>query len=102
MVNSEQIEQALASNPILVTALNRVIGYEQGTAITKQAYAEKRPLLEVALEVTGMDETELKRLLDPQRLTGKETTLSFDMDSKMPELSTRYILRLLFHTRGEP
>ncbi|RDE24631.1 class II fumarate hydratase [Motiliproteus coralliicola] len=73
VVNSEQIDQALASNPILVTALNRVIGYEQGAAIAKQAYAEKRPLLEVALEVTGMDEAELKRLLDPQRLTGKKT-----------------------------
>ena len=46
-----------------------MIGYEQGAAIAKQAYTEHRPLLEVATEVTGMDEAELRRLLDPAVLT---------------------------------
>ncbi|UCE88332.1 MAG: class II fumarate hydratase, partial [Pseudomonadota bacterium] len=69
-VNDAAIAAALQRNPILVTALNHVIGYEQGAAIAKQAYAERRPLLEVAMEVTGMDEAELRRLLDPAALTG--------------------------------
>lgn len=72
VVNLDRIDQTLCRNPVLVTALNRVIGYEQGAAIAKQAYAEKRPVLEVAQEVTGMDEAQLKRLLDPRRLTGHD------------------------------
>lgn len=73
VVNSERVDAALARNPILVTALNSLIGYEQGAAIAKQAYAENRPVLEVAREVTGLDETQLKILLDPHRLTGVES-----------------------------
>ena len=61
----ERLHEALAHNPILVTALNPVIGYEQGAAIAKQAYREGRPVLEVAMEVTGMSEQALRPLLDP-------------------------------------
>lgn len=68
-VNEENISRALDRNPILVTALNRVIGYEQGAAIAKKAYAENRPVMEVALEMTDLSEEELRRLLDPARLT---------------------------------
>ncbi len=69
-VNREQLGQALARNPILVTALNPVIGYEKAAAIAKRAYAEGRPILEVALEMTDLPEDELKRLLDPGTMTG--------------------------------
>lgn len=68
-VNTEQLNQALARNPILVTALNELIGYDKGAAIAKQAYAEKRSIIDVAVEHTGMARTELERLLDPRRLT---------------------------------
>jgi len=68
-VNDEQLEQALAKNPILVTALNPVIGYNLAAKIAKQAYQDKRPILEVALAMTDLSEAELKRLLDPQQLT---------------------------------
>ncbi len=67
-VNRDNINQALSRNPILVTALNRVIGYEKGAAIAKKAYAENRPVMEVALEMTELDENELQRLLDPAKL----------------------------------
>jgi len=67
-VNEQRIREVLARNPILVTALNSVIGYEQGAAIAKRAYAEGRPVIEVAREMTGLDEEELRRLLDPARL----------------------------------
>jgi len=67
-VNHDKINQALSRNPILVTALNRVIGYEKGAAIAKKAYAENRPVMEVALEMTELDENELHRLLDPAKL----------------------------------
>jgi fumarate hydratase, class II len=68
-VNRGRLEDALARNPILVTALNPVIGYEKGAAIAKKAYAEGRPILEVAAEMTHLSVDELRRLLDPKTLT---------------------------------
>jgi fumarate hydratase class II len=68
-VNETRINAALDRNPILVTALNPVIGYEQGAKIAKQAYAEGRPIREVAAEQTGLSATELEKLLDPRALT---------------------------------
>ena len=68
-VREDRIAEALARNPILVTALNPVIGYEKGAAAAKQAYREGRPIVEVAAELTGMDRAELEALLDPYKLT---------------------------------
>jgi fumarate hydratase, class II len=68
-VNEERLREALDRNPILVTALNPIIGYEKGAAIAKKAYAEGRPILEVAAQMTHMDSSELSRLLDPLALT---------------------------------
>ncbi len=68
-VNRTRLNDSLARNPILVTALNPVIGYEKGAAIAKRAYAEGRPILEVAAEMTDLGVDELRRLLDPQALT---------------------------------
>ena len=68
-VNDEKLREALDRNPILVTALNAVIGYEKGAAIAKKAYADARPLIEVAREMTDLSEDELRSLLDPARLT---------------------------------
>jgi len=69
VVERARLEEALARNPMLVTALNPVIGYERGAAIARRAYAEQRPVLEVAAEMTGMPRAELARLLDPRALT---------------------------------
>jgi fumarate hydratase class II len=68
-VRTDHIREALDRNPILVTALNPVIGYEKGAATAKQAYKEGRPILDVALETTGLSRKELLRLLDAQALT---------------------------------
>jgi fumarate hydratase class II len=68
-VNRENLENALERNPILVTALNSVVGYEQGAQIAKQAYAEGRPVREVAKELTHLSDEEIARLLDPAALT---------------------------------
>lgn len=68
-VNEAVLQESLERNPILVTALNTVIGYEKGAAIAKQAYAEGRPVIDVAREQTDLSEEELKRLLDPGALT---------------------------------
>jgi fumarate hydratase class II len=68
-VNQENIDRALHMNPILVTALNPVIGYEKGAAVAKKAYAEGRPVKDVAREMTELTDEELDRLLDPAALT---------------------------------
>jgi fumarate hydratase class II len=60
---------ALARNPILVTALNPIIGYEKGAAIAKKAYQEGRSVLDVAGEETDLSREELEKLLDPKAMT---------------------------------
>ncbi|NLO79657.1 MAG: class II fumarate hydratase [Xanthomonadaceae bacterium] len=68
-VNRDRLQDALSRNPILVTALNAVIGYELGARIAKTAYAENRPVIDVAAEMTQLSRQELERLLDPAALT---------------------------------
>ena len=67
-INEENINNALAKNPILVTALNTVIGYELGARIAKTAYAEGRAVIDVAADMTDLSREELEKLLDPKNL----------------------------------
>ena len=69
VVNLDTIQNQLGRNPILVTALNSIIGYEKGAEIAKKAYRENRPIKEVAKEMTNLSDLELNRLLDPKHLT---------------------------------
>lgn len=68
-VNHARLAEALDRNPILVTALNPVIGYEKGAAIAKKAYAEGRSIREMAEKMTNLAPEELAKLLDPTALT---------------------------------
>jgi fumarate hydratase class II len=68
-VNRERLADAVDRNPILVTALNPVIGYEKGAAIAKKAYAEGKPIRDVAEAETSLSRKELDQLLDPTELT---------------------------------
>ncbi len=68
-LRNDVVLAALDRNPILVTALNPVIGYEKAAAIAKRAYKEARPVFDVALEDSGLTAAELRKLLDPAALT---------------------------------
>ena len=68
-VNEGRLQEALERNPILVTALNSLIGYEKGAAIAKKAYAEGKPIREMAQKMTDLKPDELAKLLDPLELT---------------------------------
>ena len=68
-VNQANIAESLSKNPILVTALNRKIGYVKAAAIAKKAYKEQRSIIDVAHEETGISLNELNKLLDPSKLT---------------------------------
>ena len=67
-VNHKNLELSLSKNPILVTALNPIIGYEKAATIAKKAYKENRPIIEVAAEETDLTKAKLKKLLDPSKL----------------------------------
>ena len=68
-IDAGRLAADLARNPILITALVPVLGYERGAAIAKRAYAEGRSILDVAVEMSGLPRAELERLLDPAQLT---------------------------------
>jgi len=68
-VNKDRIAGLVGQNPILVTALNPVIGYDKAAQIAKKAYKEGRPIKEVAAEMTELSKKELDRLLDPGKMT---------------------------------
>jgi fumarate hydratase class II len=68
-VKREAMLELVDKNPIMVTVLNPIIGYEKGAAIAKKAYAQNRKLKEVALEETDLTEEELSVLLDARAMT---------------------------------
>ncbi len=69
VVNEDQIKKALSRNPILVTALNPIIGYLKAAEIAKKAYKERLPVIDVAERETNIPRSELEKLLDPKKLT---------------------------------
>ncbi len=68
-VRQDNLDVALAKNPILVTALNPVIGYLKAAEIAKKAYKQGRAIIDVAEEETNLDRATLERLLNPSLLT---------------------------------
>jgi len=68
-INHAKLEEALDRNPILVTAMNPIIGYEKAAAIAKKAYAQGLSIREAARELTDLSDAELDRLLDAMELT---------------------------------
>ncbi|RMQ43620.1 Fumarate hydratase s II [Pseudomonas cichorii] len=68
-VNEAKLKEALSRNPILVTALNPIIGYQKAAEIAKKAYQQGRPIIDVALENTDLQRSQLEVLLNPEKLT---------------------------------
>jgi fumarate hydratase class II len=69
VVNETNVSESVSKNPILVTALNPIIGYELGAKIAKLAYKQGRPVIDVALEHTDLSREELEKYLNPLKLT---------------------------------
>ena len=68
-VNEEKMLELVDKNPIMVTVLNPIIGYEKGAALAKKAYKEGRRLKDLALEETDLSAAELETLLDAKEMT---------------------------------
>ncbi len=67
-INIGYIAELVEKNPIMVTALNPVIGYDMAAMIAKQAYADGRRVKDVAAEMTDLSPDDLDRILDPASL----------------------------------
>ncbi len=68
-VNRERAEGWLAKNPILVTALNPVIGYQNGAKVAKQSLAENRSILDIVVDNGYMSADEAQKALDARQMT---------------------------------
>ncbi len=68
-VRENNLKEALSKNPILVTALNPIIGYEKAAEVAKAAYKQGKPIVDVAEEMTDLSREELEKLLEPGHLT---------------------------------
>lgn len=69
ILNRERTESWLSRNPILVTALNPIIGYNNGAKVAKLCLAEGKSVKEVVLELGLMTEEELDVALDAYAMT---------------------------------
>jgi fumarate hydratase class II/aspartate ammonia-lyase len=69
-VDEQRTKEHVDSSPsLIVTALAPHIGYDPAAALVKRALAERRSLLDVALEEKILPEADLRRILDPLPMT---------------------------------
>jgi fumarate hydratase, class II len=68
--NRERCAELAAESLSLATALTPRLGYDLATNIVQRAYREKRTLIDVAQEDSGLSEAELMELLDPRKQIG--------------------------------
>ena len=67
--NVEACRDSVERSPSMATALNPLIGYDQAAEIAKRAFKEKRPVRELAREMTRLTPGDIERALDPRRQT---------------------------------
>lgn len=67
--NAEKAQGWLANNPILVTALNPIIGYLNGADVAKTALKENKSILDVVVEKGLMTREAAEAALDAYKMT---------------------------------
>ncbi len=67
-VNKKKIQEYLDNTLMLVTALNRRIGYENAAKIAKTAYKSGKTLCQTAVELGLLTEAEFKEIVDPSKM----------------------------------
>ena len=66
--NKKIIEDHLNNSLMLVTALNKSIGYDNAAKIAKKAYAENSTLKQAALKLKLISEEEFDKIVDPKKM----------------------------------
>jgi fumarate hydratase class II len=69
VANRERAEGWLSRNPILVTALNPIIGYQKGAEVAKKSLAENRSIKEIVVELGYMNAEDVDKALDARQMT---------------------------------
>jgi fumarate hydratase class II len=69
VANAETCRGYVEISPGMATALNPLIGYDRAAEIAKRAFAERRPVRELAREMTDLTPEQIEQALDPRRQT---------------------------------
>jgi fumarate hydratase class II len=67
--NEETCRGYVEISPGMATALNPLIGYDRAAEIAKRAFRERRPVRELAREMTDLTPGQIEQALDPRRQT---------------------------------
>jgi len=67
--NEETCRGYVEISPGMATALNPLIGYDRAAEIAKRSFKERRPVRELAREMTDLAPGEIEKALDPRRQT---------------------------------
>lgn len=68
--NTKRIDELVNNSLMLVTALNRRIGYDNAAKIAKAAHANGTNLLEEAMKTGLLTEEEFHQIVDPSKMLG--------------------------------
>src|SRR5206468_12586199 len=69
VANPETCQGYVEISPSMATALNPLIGYDKAAEIAKRSFKERRPVRELAREMTTLEASEIDKALDPRRQT---------------------------------
>jgi len=69
VANEETCVSYVEVSPSMATALNPLIGYDKAAEIAKRSYKERRPVRELAGEMTDLTPAQITEALDPRRQT---------------------------------
>ena len=69
VANEDTCRGYVEISPSMATALNPLIGYDAAAEIAKRSFHERRPVRELAREMTKLSPEEIERALDPRRQT---------------------------------
>ena len=69
VANEETCRGYVEISPSMATALNPLIGYDKAAEIAKRSFKERRPVRELAQEMTSLAKAEIDAALDPARQT---------------------------------
>jgi fumarate hydratase class II len=69
VANADTCRDYIEISPSMATALNPLIGYDAASEIAKRSFKERRPVRELAQEMTKLSKAEIDAALDPARQT---------------------------------
>ena len=75
-IDAARIEALMRQSLMLVTALNRHIGYDNAAKVAKQAYKENKTLREVVIELGLMQGEAFDRAVKPEQMVGPKAGIS--------------------------